>query len=94
LGTLGEISRRGLSQNAGDDLISQGLKSLMDASFEISELRGLVPQLSQPLLFLSLQLLLHLAQDFINVLDEGASFAIETNFHTAPPSMCSNLSAT
>src|SRR5581483_5526386 len=61
LGILGEIiRRRDLGQHPGDDLIGQALKGLMNTSLQISKLRRMVPQLSDPLLLLILQLLLQL----------------------------------
>src|ERR1700730_12491051 len=68
-GILGEIvRRRDLSQHAGDDLIRQALTVLMNAPFQISKLRRRVRQLGHPLRLLIPQLLLHLTQDFVNVL--------------------------
>src|SRR5271168_4188124 len=84
-GVLGEIvRRRDLGQHAGDDLIRQALKGLMNTRFQISKLPRMVPQLGHPLPPLILQLLLHLTQDFVNVLHQGPTRSFDTHFHTPP----------
>jgi len=90
----GEIChRRDLGQHAGDDLIRQSLKGLMNTSFQIGKLRRMFPQLDDPLLLLILQLLLQIPQHLVNVFYNGARLTVDTDFIRHLPSMASTLPA-